>query len=72
MEAVANIASISNGSACTSGATTCSHVLGAMGMAGQRAEGAIRLSWCHTTPEPDWPGFVQAIQQLRVATAGER
>ena len=69
MEAVADIVAISNGSACTSGATTCSHVLGAMGMAGERAEGAIRLSWCHTTPEPDWPRFVQAINRLRAETA---
>jgi cysteine desulfurase len=72
IEAVADVASISNGSACTSGATTCSHVLGAMGMAGQRAEGAIRLSWCHTTPEPNWPRFVQAIRQLRAEAAAGR
>jgi cysteine desulfurase len=71
MEAVADVASISNGSACTSGATTCSHVLGAMAMAGQRAEGAIRLSWCHTTPEPDWPRFVKAIRQIRVEAPGQ-
>jgi cysteine desulfurase len=70
MEAVAGIVAISNGSACTSGATTCSHVLGAMGMAGQRGEGAIRLSWCHMTPKPDWPRLVQVIRQLRVEAAG--
>lgn len=72
MEAVADVASISNGSACTSGATACSHVLGAMGMAGQRAEGAIRLSWCHMTPEPDWPCFVKAIHRLHPTTAAGR
>jgi cysteine sulfinate desulfinase/cysteine desulfurase-like protein len=40
-----------------------------MGMAGQRSEGAIRLSWCHMTPQPDWPRFVQAIRQLRAQVA---
>ncbi len=70
MEALADVVAISNGSACTSGATTCSHVLGAMGMAGERSEGAIRLSWCHMTPEPDWPRFIEVIRQLRVEAAG--
>ncbi|MDB5318712.1 MAG: cysteine desulfurase DndA [Phycisphaerales bacterium] len=70
MEALADVVAVSNGSACTSGATTCSHVLGAMGMAGERSEGAIRLSWCHMTPEPDWPRVVAAIRQLRVQAVG--
>jgi cysteine desulfurase len=70
MEALADVVAVSNGSACTSGATTCSHVLGAMGMAGERSEGAIRLSWCHMTPEPNWSRFIEVIRQLRVQAAG--
>ena len=45
---------ISNGSACTSTSYTPSHVLEAMGLSEDRIEGAIRLSWCHMTPDADW------------------
>ena len=48
-----NIA-ISNGSACTSVSYTPSHVLEAMGFSEDRIEGAMRLSWCHLTPDADW------------------
>jgi len=65
MEALADVVAVSNGSACTSQSQTCSHVLAAMGLAGPRAEGAMRLSWCHLTPEPDWGRVVQTIQNLR-------
>jgi cysteine desulfurase len=65
MEALADVVAVSNGSACTSQSQTCSHVLAAMGLAGPRAEGAIRLSWCHLTPEPDWGRVVEIIQNLR-------
>jgi cysteine desulfurase len=70
MEALADVVMVSNGSACTSGAATCSHVLGAMGVAAERSEGAMRLSWCHMTPEPDWARFVDVIRQLRVGAPG--
>jgi cysteine desulfurase len=63
MEAWAALAAVSNGSACTSQSTTCSHVLAAMGLTGDRAAGAVRLSWCHTTPTPDWGGIVEAVQR---------
>jgi cysteine desulfurase len=66
MEALAGIAAISNGSACTSQSLTCSHVLSAMRLPADQIEGALRLSWCHLTPDPDWPRFVEAIRQLRV------
>jgi cysteine desulfurase len=65
MEALADWIAISNGSACTSHSQTCSHVLGAMGLAGPRADGALRLSWCHLTPDPDWPRVVEILRSLR-------
>jgi cysteine desulfurase len=63
MEAWAALAAVSNGSACTSQSTTFSHVLSAMGLSGDRAAGAVRLSWCHTTPTPDWGRIVEAVQR---------
>lgn len=42
-----DIASFSNGSACTSLDYNPSHVLTAMGMSTDEAEGAIRISWSH-------------------------
>ena len=65
MEALAGIAAISNGSACTSQSLTCSHVLSAMRLTADQIEGALRLSWCHLTPDPDWARFVEIIRQLR-------
>lgn len=50
---------ISNGSACTSTSYTPSHVLEAMGLSEDRIEGAIRLSWCHMTPDVDWQKLVR-------------
>ena len=29
-------------------------MLAAMGLEGERSTGALRLSWCHLTPEPAW------------------
>lgn len=65
MEALDGTIAISNGSACTSGQQVCSHVLAAMGVDEKRAEGALRLSWCHLTPEPDWNRVVQILTDLR-------
>lgn len=53
---------ISDGAACTSQQYTCSHVLSAMQLHPEQAEGAVRLSWCHTTPLPDLHAMVKAIQ----------
>jgi cysteine desulfurase len=72
MEALADVIAISNGSACTSGQQVCSHVLGAMGLAGPRAEGALRLSWCHLTPTPDWVAAVRILGDLRRTDPGRR
>lgn len=54
MLALKGQAAISNGSACTSASYTPSHVLEAMELSEQRIEEAIRLSWCHLTPDVDW------------------
>jgi cysteine desulfurase len=66
MDAWAGVVAVSNGSACTSQSETCSHVLGAMGMGGEDAAGAVRLSWCHSTPIPDWSRAVESLRALRV------
>ena len=65
MEALDGIIAISNGSACTSHALACSHVLGAMGLSTERSAGTLRLSWCHLTPEPDWDAVVRVFRELR-------
>ena len=65
MEALADVMAISNGSACTSQSLSCSHVLSAMGLSGDRAAGALRLSWCHITPEPKWDKAVQILMDLK-------
>jgi cysteine desulfurase len=65
MEALADVEAVSNGSACTSQSLTCSHVLAAMGLPGALAASALRLSWCHTTPEPEWGRVVDTLRGLR-------
>jgi cysteine desulfurase len=61
-----NIA-ISNGSACTSVSYTPSHVLDAMGFPEDRIEGAMRLSWCHLTPDADWQEVItRPLERLAV------
>lgn len=67
IEAVSQVAAISNGSACTSTSESCSHVLSAQGLDEARMEGALRLSWCHFSPQPDWDGFIRAIRSIPVA-----
>ena len=62
---LADLVAVSNGSACTSATYEPSHVLTAMGLDEGRVAGAIRLSWCHMTPEPDWPAVVERLQALQ-------
>ncbi len=57
--------SISNGSACTSASYKASHVLEAMRLRPDDIAGAIRLSWCHLTPELDWEPVKDAIKELK-------
>ena len=65
IEAVSQVAAISNGSACTSTSDNCSHVLSAQKLDEARMEGALRLSWCHFSRQPDWNGFIRAIEGIR-------
>jgi cysteine desulfurase len=39
-------------------------VLTAMGLPEHQIRGALRLSWSHLTPEPDWSGITEAIRNL--------
>lgn len=59
-----DLVAISNGSACTSSSYTPSHVIKAMGYGDDEANEAIRLSWCHLTPEVDWDGLAERIRNL--------
>ena len=62
IEAWVPFAAISDGAACTSQSYTCSHVLAAMGVEGPAETGAVRLSWCHLTEEPDVAAMVEACR----------
>jgi cysteine desulfurase len=65
IDAWKDLVGISNGAACTSHSYTCSHVLSAMRLPAWRSDGAVRLSWCATTPEPDWSALVAAAAPHR-------
>lgn len=65
MVAVKDLAALSNGSACTSQSYTPSHVLGAMGLSHEAISGAVRMSWCHMTPDVDWEALAARIGSLR-------
>jgi cysteine desulfurase len=62
IEAWADLAAVSDGAACTTQSRTCSHVLAAMGLPPERRDGAVRLSWCHLTPEPDVAAMAAALR----------
>jgi cysteine desulfurase len=55
----------SNGAACSSRGYQGSHVLRAMGLSADALRGAVRLSWSHRTPEPDWGRVAEAVRRLR-------
>lgn len=55
---------ISNGAACTSQSYDASHVLTAMGLPPERIASALRFSWCHLTPTPDWASVLSAWQSV--------
>jgi len=65
MVGLKDLVAISNGSACTSHSYTPSHVLEAMGMTEDEINGAVRLSWCHLTPDVDWEGVAERIRGMR-------
>jgi cysteine desulfurase len=60
-----NVIAISNGSACTSHSYQPSHVLRAMELPDDIVQGAVRLSWCHMTEEPEWGEVLEAIELIR-------
>jgi cysteine desulfurase len=60
MDAWSELVAISDGAACTTQSHQCSHVLGAMSLPEERLAGAVRLSWCHTSPLPDLAAMVAA------------
>ena len=61
IDAWRELAAISDGAACTTQSRTCSHVLAAMGLDAPRRDGAVRLSFCHSTPLPDLARMVAAL-----------
>lgn len=63
--ATKDLVAISNGSACSSRHYEQSHVLAAMGLSDERIASALRISWCHLTPEPDWSAFVDRLRAIR-------
>lgn len=65
MLALKDVIAISNGSACTSQEYKPSHVLKAMNLTEDAVSGAVRLSWCHMTPDVDWDMVAQRIRSLR-------
>jgi cysteine desulfurase len=65
MVALKDIIAISNGSACTSNSYQPSHVLKAMSIPDSVIQGAIRISWCHMTEEPDWSEIIDVIKRLQ-------
>lgn len=62
--ALKDVAAISNGSACTSQSYTPSHVLIAMELSKERISSALRFSWCHLTPTPDWQVIAHRLAAL--------
>lgn len=60
-----DLIAISNGSACTSTSYKPSHVLKAMGMSDDEANGCVRISWSHLSPPVDWREIAERIQSLR-------
>lgn len=64
MVALKNEIAISNGSACTSASYKPSHVLTAMGLQDDEIRGALRLSWCHMSPEVNWAVIVEKIRLM--------
>lgn len=59
-----DLVAFSNGSACTSSAYVPSHVIKALGYTDDQANEAVRMSWCHLTPEFDWKLVAARLKTL--------
>jgi len=66
MLALKGLVAISNGSACTSSSYTPSHVLKAMDLSEEDTQGALRMSWCHTTEPVNWDEVISRLNQVIV------
>jgi cysteine desulfurase len=64
MVTLKGVLALSNGSACTSTSYDPSHVLVAMELDRDRIESALRLSWCHLTPDVDWPHVCELLRRM--------
>ena len=64
MVALKGLVAVSNGSACTSHSYRPSHVLLAMDLPDDAVGGAIRVSWCHMTPDVNWPAIADRLRAL--------
>ncbi len=64
MVTLKDLIAVSNGSACTSQSYESSHVLAAMGLPEATVTEAVRVSWCHMTPDVDWPAVSRRIAAL--------
>ena len=62
--ATKDLFAISNGSACTSSSYDQSHVLKAMGISGERLDGAVRFSWSHLTEIPPFADVLSVIRSV--------
>jgi cysteine desulfurase len=65
IEALEGIAAVSNGSACTSVCQSSSHVLAAMGVPPDEAQGALRFSWCHLTQLDKLDRMMEVLGRLQ-------
>lgn len=64
MLALKGVIAISNGSACTSQRYEPSHVLTAMQLGEQQINGALRISWNHSTLPADWDDVRRRIRVI--------
>lgn len=62
--ALKDVVAISNGSACTSHSYEPSHVLEGMELSEERIRSALRISWCHMTPDVPWNDMANSLKSL--------